>query len=39
MINSFLGFQDQIPPKAAAVKVNGKRADAVLRENKKFTLE
>ena len=37
--NSFLGFQDQVPPKASAVKVNGKRAYAVLRENKKFSLE
>ena len=39
IISSFLGFQDQIPPKASAVKVNGKRAYAVLRENKNFSLE
>ena len=39
IINTFLGFQDQVPPKASAVKVNGKRAYAVLRENKKFSLE
>ena len=39
IISSFLGFQDQVPPKASAVKVNGKRAYAVLRENKKFSLE
>ena len=37
--SSFLGFQDQVPPKASAVKVNGKRAYAVLRENKNFSLE
>ena len=39
IINTFLGFQDQVPPKASAVKVNGKRAYAVLRENKNFSLE
>jgi len=39
IINSFIGFQDQVPPKASAVKVNGKRAYAVLRENKKFSLD
>ncbi|MDC0217087.1 tRNA pseudouridine(55) synthase TruB [Pelagibacteraceae bacterium] len=38
IILSFTGFQNQIPPKASAVKVNGKRAYAVLRENKNFTL-
>jgi tRNA pseudouridine55 synthase len=38
IINYFVGFRDQIPPKASAVKVNGKRAYAVLRENKNFTL-
>ena len=38
IINSFTGYQDQIPPKASAVKVNGKRAYAVLRENKNFIL-
>ena len=38
IVNSFIGYQDQIPPKASAVKVNGKRAYAVLRENKKFSL-
>ena len=38
IVNSFIGFQDQIPPKASAVKVNGKRAYAVLRENKNFSL-
>ena len=39
IISTFLGFQDQVPPKASAVKVNGKRAYAVLRENKNFSLE
>ena len=39
IVNSLIGFQDQIPPKASAVKVNGKRAYAVLRENKNFSLE
>ena len=39
IISSFLGFQDQVPPKASAVKVNGKRAYAVLRENKNFSLD
>ena len=39
IVNSFIGFQDQIPPKASAVKVNGKRAYAVLRENKNFSLD
>jgi tRNA pseudouridine55 synthase len=39
IISSFLGSQDQVPPKASAVKVNGKRAYAVLRENKNFSLE
>ncbi len=38
IIHSFTGSQDQIPPKASAVKVNGKRAYAVLRENKNFSL-
>ena len=39
IVNSFIGYQDQIPPKASAVKVDGKRAYAVLRENKNFSLE
>ena len=36
IISSFLGNKNQVPPKASAVKVNGKRAYAVLRENKNF---
>jgi len=39
IVNSFIGYQDQVPPKASAVKVNGRRAYAVLRENKNFSLE
>ena len=39
IILSFTGYQDQIPPKASAVKVNGKRAYAVLRENKNFSFD
>ena len=39
IISTFLGFKDQVPPKASAVKVNGKRAYAVLRENKNFSLD
>jgi len=38
-VNSFIGYQDQVPPKASAVKVNGRRAYAVLRENKNFSLK
>ncbi len=38
IIHSFKGYQDQIPPKASAVKVNGIRAYAVLRKNKHFSL-
>ena len=32
VIKFFLGFTNQVPPKASAVKVNGKRAYAILRE-------
>jgi len=39
IINSFLGFIDQIPPKASAIKVKGRRAYSVLREKKDFVLE
>ena len=39
VINTFIGLQDQTPPKASAVKVNGKRAYAALRENKIFSLD
>jgi len=39
IFNSFLGNIDQIPPKASAVKVNGKRAYSILRNQKNFTLK
>jgi len=39
IINLFLGHIDQIPPKASAVKVNGKRAYAILRKKKIFSLD
>jgi len=39
IIISFLGFIDQIPPKASAIKVKGRRAYSVLREKKDFVLE
>ena len=39
IINSFLGCVDQIPPKASAIKVKGRRAYSVLREKKDFVLE
>ena len=39
IINFFLGYNYQTPPKASAVKVNGKRAYAILRDQKEFTLE
>ena len=38
IINSFLGYIDQIPPKASAIKVKGRRAYSVLREKKDFVL-
>ena len=39
IINSFLGYKDQIPPKASAKKINGKRVYSILRENKDFILD
>ena len=39
VIYSFLGYTYQVPPKASAIKVNGKRAYAILRENKNFDLK
>ncbi len=39
VINLFLGYQDQIPPKASAVKVNGKRAYSILRKKIFFSLD
>ena len=39
IINLFLGHIYQIPPKASAIKVNGKRAYAILRKKNFFSLE
>ena len=39
IINIFLGYQDQVPPKASAVKVNGRRAYSIFRDQKNFTLK
>ena len=36
---SFLGEIDQVPPKASAIKVNGKRAYSILRDQKDFSLK
>ena len=38
-INNYLGYINQIPPKVSAVKVNGKRAYKLFRENETFTIE
>ena len=38
-IEMFLGHINQIPPKASAVKINGKRAYKVLRDKKSFFLK
>ena len=37
-INKYIGYINQIPPKVSAVKINGKRAYKLFRENKKFTI-
>ena len=39
ILNFYLGYTDQIPPKASAVKVNGRRAYSILRDEKNFTLK
>ncbi len=39
IMNLFLGNIDQVPPKASAIKVNGKRAYAILRDKKNFSLK
>jgi len=36
---NYIGFISQIPPKVSAVKINGKRAYKLFRENKKFTIQ
>ena len=38
-IVNYIGFISQIPPKVSAVKINGKRAYKLFRENKKFTIQ
>ena len=38
-IIDYVGFISQIPPKVSAVKINGKRAYKLFRENKKFTIQ
>ena len=38
-IINYIGFRSQIPPKVSAVKINGKRAYKLFRENKKFTIQ
>ncbi len=38
IINNFIGYTYQIPPKASAIKVDGKRAYTILREKKIFSL-
>ena len=38
IIPYFLGHVDQVPPKASAIKVDGKRAYSILRDKKNFTL-
>ena len=38
-IINYIGFKSQIPPKVSAVKINGKRAYKLFRENKKFTIQ
>ncbi len=39
IINNFIGYTNQVPPKASAIKVNGRRAYSILRENKNFELK
>lgn len=39
VIYSFLGYTNQVPPKASAIKINGKRAYAIFREHKSFDLK
>ncbi len=38
-IIKYIGYVNQIPPKVSAVKINGKRAYKLFRENKKFTIQ
>ncbi len=38
-IINYMGYISQIPPKVSAVKINGKRAYKLFRENKKFKIQ
>ena len=38
-IINYIGYITQIPPKVSAVKINGKRAYKLFRENETFTIE
>jgi len=38
-LKHFIGYQQQIPPKYSAVKINGKRAYKLARENKTFEIK
>ena len=38
-IINYIGFISQIPPKVSAVRINGKRAYKLFRENKKFMIQ
>ncbi len=38
-IINYIGFISQAPPKVSAIKINGKRAYKLFRENKKFTIK
>ena len=39
MIDNFVGNISQVPPKASAIKINGKRAYALLRDKKNFDID
>ena len=39
MIDNFVGNISQVPPKASAININGRRAYALLRDKKKFDLD
>ena len=39
MIDNFVGNISQIPPKASAININGKRAYALLRDKQKFDID
>ena len=38
-LKHFIGFQQQVPPRYSAVKINGKRAYKLARENKTFEIK